>query len=402
MRSARDVSSQRREPRDVNSAVHPDQLCEQCALCKKTDFSKYSHPKSWKNPSLLQQLQVAEPFLNIQPESCICLLCRRDVSKVSDVSFSPRWRRCTNIVKLCYIPDCLNTDIKVSKSVNVQELALFFPVGDIDDATVSTVDGTDDIPLCSHHYMQWYKHTHSAHSNCKTCGKKFNKYSKSRPVPEPELLQRFLNTNTEFSDILHPGDRVCYVGYKSHLVAVKQMNYELLTVNTDAGLTDLIVDIKQNLPTTLETWENIIDYTARSLAVRVGEALLKQTAILLPRLYATFKLEVDSVAKNIKVDKEDQDFPSNAWVRNSLSSLLKHHMAYRCTIRKYGTLLYRQEGDLVHALTVALGQGNTTLQSIDDNATCMLTKVCENINNKLHDQANKLITTDTYCKATQY
>ncbi len=46
-------------------------------------------------------------------------------------------------------------------------------------------------------------------------------------------------------------------------------------------------------------------------------------------------------------------------------------MAYRCTIRKHGTLLYRQGGDLVHALTVALGQGNTTLQSIDDNATCM-------------------------------
>ena len=55
----------------------------------------------------------------------------------------------------------------------------------------------------------------------------------------------------------------------------------------------------------------------------------------------------------------------------SHSSLLQQHMAYRCTIRKHGTLLYRQGGDLVHALTVALGQGNTTLQSIDDNATCM-------------------------------
>ena len=81
-------------------------------------------------------------------------------------------------------------------------------MGDNDDGIVSTEDSTDDIPLCSH---QWYKHTHLAHSNCKTCGKKLNKYSKSRPVPEPELLQRFLNTNTEFNYILHSDDRVCYV-----------------------------------------------------------------------------------------------------------------------------------------------------------------------------------------------
>ncbi len=49
----------------------------------------------------------------------------------------------------------------------------------------------------------------------------------------------------------------------------------------------------------------------------------------------------------------------------------------------------------MHAPTVALGQGSTTLQPIDENATSMLTKVCENINSKLHDQANKLIAADS-------
>ncbi len=117
--------------------------------------------------------------------------------------------------------------------------------------------------------------------------------------------------------------------------------------------------------------------------------------MLLPRLYDTFKLEVESVAEKCEVYKEDQDVPSNTWVRNSLSFLLHHHMAYKCTIRKYGTLLYRLGGDLVHALTVALGQGSTTLQPIDGNATSMLTKVCKNINSKLHDQANKLIAADS-------
>ncbi len=72
------------------------------------------------------------------------------------------------------------------------------------------------------------------------------------------------------------------------------MNHNLLV---DAGLADLIVNIKhaessynvRNYYT-----GNVIDYTARSPAVRVGEALLKPIAILLPQLYVTFKLEVDS------------------------------------------------------------------------------------------------------------
>ena len=173
MSSVRDALRGGREPRHVTSIVHPDRTCQQCTLCKKRDLSKYSHPKSWKNPCLLQQLQAAEPSLNIQPESCICLLCRKDVSSMSDGSFSPRCRKSTYTVKLCYIPDCQNSCIKLTKSVNVQELARFFSMEN-DDAND---DSTEDIPLCSHHYMQWYRHIHTPQTNCKTCGKKLRNYS---------------------------------------------------------------------------------------------------------------------------------------------------------------------------------------------------------------------------------
>ena len=77
-------------------------------------------------------------------------------------------------------------------------------------------------------------------------------------------------------------------------------------------------------------------------------------------MYEKFKLELYSIARNCEVNREDQDLPSHAWLRSSLSSLLQHHMAYKCTVPKYGTLIYRYRGDLVHALTVALGQGNHT------------------------------------------
>ena len=193
---------QGRDPQHITSAVHPDRPCEQCALCKRRHLSKYSHPKAWKNPSLLQQFQTAEPSLNIQPDSCICLLCRKDVSSITDDSFSPRWRRNIDTVRQCYIPDCQNTDIKGTKQASLQDLVMFFREGN-DDTTHNCMDDNpvEDVPLCNHHYMQWYRHTHTTHSKCKTCGKKLRNYSKSRPIPEPELLQQFLTTHTEFSDI---------------------------------------------------------------------------------------------------------------------------------------------------------------------------------------------------------
>ena len=78
-------------------------------------------------------------------------------------------------LKMCYISDCSYTDIKVTKSANVQELEAFFNY----DVTHSNEGGTEDIPLCSSHYMKWYRHTHTPHTNCKTCGRKLRNYSKS-------------------------------------------------------------------------------------------------------------------------------------------------------------------------------------------------------------------------------
>lgn len=60
-----------------------------------------------------------------------------------------------------------------------------------------------------------------------------------------------------------------------------------LVMSNDEDLKDLISEIKQKMPRLSEviSWEIAIDYTVRSLAVSVGEALLKQTAILLPPVY---------------------------------------------------------------------------------------------------------------------
>ena len=132
----------------------------------------------------------------------------------------------------------------------------------------------------------------------------------------------------------------------------------------------------------------------RSLAISLGDALLKQTAMLLPQLYAIFRERLVGVTGKCGISI-CQDLPSHSWLRSQLSSVLEHHMAYRCSVPKYRTLLYRYGGDLVHALTVSLGQGQTTNRDNtcdDDNEK--LSQVCLRLNGKLHSQINKMIEQD--------
>ena len=49
---------------------------------KQGNNSKYFHPKSWKDSSLLERLRILEPSLEIQLDSCICRLCRDNMKGI--------------------------------------------------------------------------------------------------------------------------------------------------------------------------------------------------------------------------------------------------------------------------------------------------------------------------------
>ena len=144
----------------------------------------------------------------------------------------------------------------------------------------------------------------------------------------------------------------------------------------------------------VRSFDQAVDYTAQSLAVSVEEALLKQTAMLLPQLYATFKRELETIVR-VQELTMDGELPNNTWLRNILSSFLQHHTTYRCAIPKYGTLIYRYGGDLVRSLTVALGQAQPTSPSETNDSDSMLTEVCQTLNSKLRHQINKMISDDS-------
>ena len=131
---------------------------------------------------------------------------------------------------------CTNTDTKVTKVM-----------GGMTDVLDLTPDPCEEIPLCSSHYMKWYKHSHTSYRRCcKICCRYIEQYSKSRPVPEPDILESFLKESPEFSGTLHPDDRVCLACYRSHLVTIKHIRQTVSS--TDADLQSLVSDIKHSLP----------------------------------------------------------------------------------------------------------------------------------------------------------
>ena len=72
-------------------------------------------------------------------------------------------------------------------------------------------------------------------------------------------------------------------------------------------------------------------------------------------MYFHEKLHEITKLHGIVLEQEVHNNVNSTWLRSH--SLLEQHMAYRCSVKKYGTVLYRFGGDLVHALNVSLGQG---------------------------------------------
>ena len=137
------------------------------------------------------------------------------------------------------------------------------------------------------------------------------------------------------------------------------------------------------------------------VTVHVGEALLKDTALLLPNVLTFFRQNLKEVTQQCNIESDIVDTITPTWLRSQLSSILQPHMAYQCSVKKCGTVLYRYGGDLLHALNVALGQvRNLTqmcsgdVQSTEDNVPCNLSEMCISLNNKFHACIKRMLEQD--------
>ena len=118
--------------------------------CKQGNQSKYFHPKSWKDKTLLEHLRKCEPSTDIlQPDSCICRLCRDDVSKIRNDGFIARWEKTQEHAYM--LLHCRRYTRVVYKTTKLVSKASF---SDIFAEPISD----ERIALCLEHYGELYRH----------------------------------------------------------------------------------------------------------------------------------------------------------------------------------------------------------------------------------------------------
>ena len=132
------------------------------------------------------------------------------------------------------------------------------------------------------------------------------------------------------------------------------------TSSSDDDIRSLLDRVKLNMLdlAAVNTTSQVLSYATDYSAIYVGEILLKQNAILLPDVYDHFSDKVLDISRlrQVTIDKDEMSTTNPNWFRSQLSSILEHHMAYRCSVKRYGTLLYCYGGDLLPALKVSFGQ----------------------------------------------
>ena len=215
-------------------------------------------------------------------------------------------------------------------------------------------------------------------------------HTKGQKCPDPELIQQILQQSTGFVGEICMEDRICYACYKAHLVLIKQ-HTSSTTISTDQDLTSKIENLKSELQNEKEihTPDHALSYSVCKSAILVGEKILEQNAILLPEVYDYFNKMYADITMSQSIVGLNTTVSSN-WLLSELSAILEHHMAYRCSVRRYGTVLYRYGGDLLHALNVSLGQSRSTKnhpeKEMDSDLQFQknLSDVCHTLNAKCH------------------
>ena len=201
---------------------------------------------------------------------------------------------------------------------------------------------------------------------CVTCDVSL-RYSKTKPCPEPETIKKYLHDNAGYDGDIKEHDKVCYACYRAHLVILKQKDK---LISSDADLEELMTTLSSQVSVETKSVQEAIDKSIKRVSIYVGKQLLQNGALLLPPVYQLLCQYINEELQIQNLDAEDMTKVTSRWILSNLTATLKHHLMYNCSVRKYGTLLYRPQVDLRLALTKALWRSrNIDTQSANGNYT---------------------------------
>ena len=201
---------------------------------------------------------------------------------------------------------------------------------------------------------------------------------------------------------------MCYNCYKAHLLLLQSNN----SISTDSDIAQTISTLSHQFPKLQEiiTTEDIANAAMIKTTIDVGKKLLNREALLLPMINDIFNSHACHIIR-IK-QKEDsvnaKELVTSRWILLQLTVNLKQHIASTCKVRKYGTLIYRPNTDLLSVISQLLWKiRGLEINKSDDNIpenTCKFKdnsdQVLDNLNKRIHSSIKTLLATDAKTPGT--
>ena len=309
-----------------------------CSVCHH-HHSHTSSPNEWRN----QPAKDLALSMSLSTDSLVCGACRDDMRRVlADATYVPRWEKAERVgsniscfVQNCTEPSFTQSSMCVSKELKSM-LSLQFRSESLPNPT----------PLCKTHYHAVYDVHKSWENNCRTCGTRL-RVGNDRPCPQPLDIQKYLCEHTDFEGCISEGDRVCLTCYKSHLFVLKTNK----PISTDDDLKSLNDNLRQQATKA----HDLIHRATNKMLIEVGRMLLENRAALLPTIHLKFMQCARDLMSESRIQKlPDLQFITSRHILSEIIATFQHHVIYACKVRKYGTLVYRPNSDLVVLLSEAL------------------------------------------------
>ena len=251
------------------------------------------------------------------------------------------------------------------------------------------------MPLCK---LLVYNITQPSQTLCITCNATL-KYSNHRLCPNPSKVEEYLKQHTDYDGHIGAQDNVCYACYESHLVIIDQSQSK----SSDDDLGRLISELLDEAHTSsIDSVDEAINMAIKRVKIEVGKTLLDLDVLLLQAIHDHFNgyLEAYNVIKESKLEDRESllaQLNVSRWILSNLIATFQHHITYLCKTRKYWTLEYRPETDLIDALSKSLWQQRNvaepstpedapTSQPQLDTSSNQFTGIMNQLNNQIHSQ----------------
>ena len=334
-----------------------------CILCHGQTTSPTT-PSNWKN----EGARMYVSSLNIPTDAPVCPACRKDITRVlSNSEHVPRWMKMSS-VRECCVQGCKNqVYASFHKTTNEEVEQIFSSCGLKAKHTTIPVP----VPLCKHRYHLVYNKVQPRQQHCVTCGISLRKQTNSKICPQPAIIEQHLKENVGFEGKIKEGDKICYTCYRSHLIILQtrketSMDSDLLEV-----INTLSHQIHEPSHDNMKSTSDLVEAAMMRVVITIGRELLDGNVMLLPDVHERFNSYASELSQYLHEDVNISKLVTSAYILSNLTANLQHHMTYTCTIKKYGTLIYRPNVDLRPALAQALWRIRSTGETAHSGAaTC--------------------------------